>query len=998
MRPLTLRVSGLRSYRSEVTIDFGDPGLIAIVGDTGAGKSSILEALFFVLYGGCTWDHRATAPLISDGANVMQVELVFLAEGRRWRIFRSASRAAGQSRHELECLDDPAIRFDNDGPVTAEVRRLIGLDQKAFLRTVILPQGQFQMLLQATPGQRTAILKGIFRLDQLAEAREQADQAARRLRPGVENVKLQRAALLPDPEAALAAARERHQEAQSRQAQLQSLSADITAAARHRDEADRQTSILRERERQVRDGMTPDADVELARLTGIASQLEDRRRQLDTERDRHRTNADSLGEVLGRADEQGEGLEALASAASTLQSLAEQLPSLHTEEAACEQEARDLEELSARITSSQAEAASLEAQASSARTEESRLVAIANRASDLLGRARILLATARSCALRYSERELAVQEATARESAAAAAIEPAVARARAAEAKRDSASSTLEDVQRAHAAAHAAEGRRPGDPCPVCQRPLPADFAMQPPPGEADARAKLKDARRAAEQATRDCATAEADLRNASDDLKRAGQAAQDAETALQNALTELQQVVPGADLAAEDDTLLAPLAAASSAATNTLEQQASNANDLSRQAERATAETEALRRDVSRRSAQLSRRQEAVRERKASYEKAASELPAGCRIDGPLTAGGLAGASELVRRRRAELSQLSEQLAEAREKVDQIGRELETLNDQLRSQVEGPARQLVVKLSAAEQRLNDLAELLGMSRASARPGGGLADDAKWARELKAATGAALAQAQEATSTFQRQHGEAIAAISAALATAGVDDEPGLQQAVIIVSADLSRAADEIRTATEQIPLVAELAEKIQQGQGLIEALDELTRLLADGKFIGYVVARKQQTLLAIATELLGSMTGNRYGFSEAFEIIDRLTGLPRGVKTLSGGETFLASLALALGLVELAGRGGGRLESLFLDEGFGSLDANSLSEALDALGRQAESGRMVAVISHLRSVAEAMDRVLAVTAGPSGSEVRWLGGDERDELVTEDIEARLLT
>jgi ABC-type hemin transport system ATPase subunit len=76
-------------------------------------------------------------------------------------------------------------------------------------------------------------------------------------------------------------------------------------------------------------------------------------------------------------------------------------------------------------------------------------------------------------------------------------------------------------------------------------------------------------------------------------------------------------------------------------------------------------------------------------------------------------------------------------------------------------------------------------------------------------------------------------------------------------------------------------------------------------------------------------------------------------------------------SLALALGLVELAGRGGGRLDALFLDEGFGSLDANSLSEALDVLGRQAETGRMVAVISHLRSVAEAMDRVLAVTGSP---------------------------
>src|SRR5713101_5397164 len=130
---------------------------------------------------------------------------------------------------------------------------------------------------------------------------------------------------------------------------------------------------------------------------------------------------------------------------------------------------------------------------------------------------------------------------------------------------------------------------------------------------------------------------------------------------------------------------------------------------------------------------------------------------------------------------------------------------------------------------------------------------------------------------------------------------------------------------------------------------------------------------------------------------SRTFEIVDRLTGLPRGVKTLSGGETFLASQALALGLVELAGRGGGRLDSLFLDEGFGSLDANSLAEALDALGRQAETGRLVAVISHLRSVAEAMDRVLAITAAPAGSRAHWLGGDERDELIAEDVEAGLL-
>ena len=308
------------------------------------------------------------------------------------------------------------------------------------------------------------------------------------------------------------------------------------------------------------------------------------------------------------------------------------------------------------------------------------------------------------------------------------------------------------------------------------------------------------------------------------------------------------------------------------------------------------------------------------------------------------------------------------------------------------------PARQFVLKLSAAEQRLNDLAAILGMPSAPARSSDSLADNAIWAQELRAATDLMLTRAQATLATLQQQHTEANTAITGALAVGGAADEQGLQEAIIEVSADRRRASDDIQTATVQIPLAAELAGKIKQGEDLLEALDELARLLADGKFIAYVVTRKQQTLLAIATELLGSMTGNRYGFSESFEIVDRLTSLPRGVKTLSGGETFMASLALALGLVELAGRGGGRLDALFLDERFGSLDANSLAEALDALGRQAETGRMVAVISHLRSVAEAMDRVLAVTGGLSGSQVRWLGGDERDELITEDIEASLLT
>jgi exonuclease SbcC len=140
-------------------------------------------------------------------------------------------------------------------------------------------------------------------------------------------------------------------------------------------------------------------------------------------------------------------------------------------------------------------------------------------------------------------------------------------------------------------------------------------------------------------------------------------------------------------------------------------------------------------------------------------------------------------------------------------------------------------------------------------------------------------------------------------------------------------------------------------------------------------------------------------MTGARYGFSSDFQIVDRMGDLPRDAKTLSGGETFLASLALALGLLEVAGRGGGRLDALFLDEGFASLDGGAIDEALSELERVAGRGRLVAVVSHLKAVAERIDDVLYVHRQPGdrSSVAEWIGPEERDALVMRDVELTLL-
>lgn len=199
MRPLTLKLKGLRSYREEQIVEFSDASLFAIVGDTGAGKSSLLEAITVALYGTCTWSEKEIKPLISDGAQQLSVELTFRADGKTWRVTRATSRTTyPPSVHRLECLDD-GIKLDGEKAVRERIRQVVGLDYTSFLRAVVLPQGRFAMLLQATDAERTGILKGILRLERLERVRDEAKAAQERMQPVVEALRVRRAALLPDP-------------------------------------------------------------------------------------------------------------------------------------------------------------------------------------------------------------------------------------------------------------------------------------------------------------------------------------------------------------------------------------------------------------------------------------------------------------------------------------------------------------------------------------------------------------------------------------------------------------------------------------------------------------------------------------------------------------------------------------------------------------------------------------------------------------------------------
>ena len=145
--------------------------------------------------------------------------------------------------------------------------------------------------------------------------------------------------------------------------------------------------------------------------------------------------------------------------------------------------------------------------------------------------------------------------------------------------------------------------------------------------------------------------------------------------------------------------------------------------------------------------------------------------------------------------------------------------------------------------------------------------------------------------------------------------------------------------------------------------------------------------------ILAAANERLSVMSEQRYyllrkeendinkGSSGLeLEILDEWTGKRRNVRSLSGGESFKAALSLALGLSDVIQnkKGGIQVDTIFIDEGFGSLDEESLEQAMKALNGLTEGNRLVGIISHVTELKEQIEQKLVVTKGKTGSKVEW--------------------
>ena len=203
---------------------------------------------------------------------------------------------------------------------------------------------------------------------------------------------------------------------------------------------------------------------------------------------------------------------------------------------------------------------------------------------------------------------------------------------------------------------------------------------------------------------------------------------------------------------------------------------------------------------------------------------------------------------------------------------------------------------------------------------------------------------------------------------------------------------DVAELELRLRAAWDELgPALAEFAE-LAELTDVVNGRGQNARKMS---LRAYVLAARLEEVAVAATVRLQRMSDGRFSFVHTdiagprgtrgglgLDVLDAYSGNTRSAKTLSGGETFLASLALALGLADVvaAETGGALLDTLFVDEGFGMLDANTLDEVMDTLDELRAGGRVVGLVSHVEELRHRIPTRLKVHKSRTGSRVELIG------------------
>jgi exonuclease SbcC len=852
MRPLKLHVKGFTAFRDEAVLDFADLDVFAISGPTGSGKSSLLDAMTYALFGRVERVGDRVGQLISQGQPRMAVTLEFEVGTDRYRVTRSTS-SKGVSKILLERglgegwqqAGEGADRIREAEPM---IRHAVGLTYDGFTRSVLLPQGKFQEFVVGDPVKRRAILTELLGLTLFRGMAERAGAMARDA-----NVQAETTARILEAEyadatpQALAEARAAAREAGRRQKAWAKAGKRVLALFEEWVEAGRSAQELRE-----------------CRVDAAAAA------------ERARSTAEELAAL---ASEGVASDRAVAAAGAAAERAATESQSARVALAEAQRTLGTVEGL----TEAQGLAHAL-AQARRGRSDHT------SSSAGLQDKAKALGET-----LSRAESVLADRQQALAERAAA----------------RERTEAVLEEARHADLVAAVAQGHGPGDPCPVCGTTL---VAAPPKPSVSleTAKARCAKAVRAYEQAGTEAATAERTVEGLRMDLEA----------------NRDEQARSAADLAGLD----------------------------------------------------------------AAIESREAELAA---VLGPTVPDDPTAevAARLAEIRRLEVAERDAQQAEsaAREAALHAGRERDRVLaavDRLRERLTadpGPVFARARKLLGGQSDL---------PVPEPRPAGDAEASVADARALHAALTALAERLDRVLDERADAEGRLLAQGNAAVdglleATASMEELAREVQAATSEAATATVTLDQrVRDLEDRVDRRARLAEDAAAFESRSRLFKALALELRADRLIAFLQAEALQVLAVAGSDRLSDLTGGRYHLTyrdDEFFVVDLWNGEEeRSVRTLSGGETFLASLALALALAEqvrslsVTDRAG--LDSLFLDEGFGTLDPDTLRTVIDAIEQLAGDGRLVGVITHVGDLARQFPRI-EVSKSPRGSRLEFVAG-----------------
>ncbi len=986
MRPHRLRLRAFGPFADEVVVDLdalAASGLFLLHGETGSGKTTLLDGIGFALYGRVPGARGKTGRLRSDHADPgvrTEVELEVTLGGRRWRITRSPAQERAKARGTGTTTEQARVLLEEQragswvtvstriDEAAAELDPLLGMSADQFFQVVLLPQGEFARFLRADSKERGDLLQRLFATERFKSVEDWL--VAQRI----------------STSSAVGAARQERDVVVARLAQAAGVEAPaelaVDWAASLTDAATSALSLSRERLATVtaaRDACRAAAD-EAARVAALQSR-----------------RAGSLA-TLERLDASRPDLEALRAELRDAGRAAEIAAVLAAaEEAAASSTGASSAEASARAVLGplglpvDASVPVLTAAGADARRRIGRLESL------------------RSVAESLASEQAVVAAASAEAASAAEALASVGAELAALPGQRVAARGVLAAAQAAVEQLPAVEARVVGLTAARTEaRGLDASLVRQ---------QELHESHVLARETL-------VSLREKENDLREARFVSMIAELA--------DRLEDGAPCEVCGSTSHPdPYEGVGEGVTRDDEDKARLEAE---HAARAVAEVEArLAAEVAVAEGHRSRLASAghaavsAAELDALLERARGEL-----ADLRAAAAGLAAAGEVVERLDAALAaadgerlRLEQVQIASLRRADEAQARAAAAETRLRDELDGAvdlesALSAAAELAAACDAVREATDAAARASADAVRTAGLAVSAAESVGFPDVDAAAAAVRTVAWRTSAEERCRAAdderAAVEAVLVEPDVVAAPAepvdLAAAVTAVEAAdavVTEAAGVEASAAGRAREVARLVPALEAAVVALQPLEEraaLVRRMADlctgggsnamrMTLTSFVLAARLEEVAAVASARLLRMTQGRYSLVHTDGAVkgggrtglgllarDSWTGQDRETSTLSGGETFLASLALALGLADVvqAEAGGTRIEALFVDEGFGTLDEDTLDEVMDVLDGLREGGRVVGLVSHVAELRARIPAQVRVTKTRRGSSLELLG------------------